>query len=103
MRNLIVFGVVSLALGASSPLLAASAGASSPERIVVLPTERVGSSEPAPQSASAAREEAAAAWAENRRLCREEASRDARQECLEAAREDRDRLMDYARQAAGKR
>ena len=103
MRNLIVFGVVSLALGATSPLLAASAGSGSPARIVILPTERVGSSEPGPQSASAAREEAAAAWVENRRLCRAEASRDARQDCLEAAREDRDRLMDYARQVADRR
>ena len=100
MRTSILFSVVAVSLGVSPPLLAAPAERSAPARIVTLPTERVGSDEPGPQSASAAREEAAAAWAENRRACREEASRSARQECLEAARADRDGLMDYAAQAA---
>jgi hypothetical protein len=96
----VLLSAIALAMGAGSPILASAASDASPATIVTLPTERIGSDVPGPQSPSAAREEAAAAWAENRRACREEADRQARQECLEAAREDRDRLLEYASQSS---
>jgi len=107
MRTPFVFSAIALALSASPPLLAATAAGGAPaqvvilpvEQVVVLPIEQVGSDVPGPQSPSAARQEALAAYAENRRACREEADRGARRDCLDAAREDRDRLLEYAAQA----
>ena len=99
MRTTALFSTIALALSASPPLLAATAAGGAPAQVVVLPIEQVGSDVPGPQSPSAARQEALAAYAENRRACREEADRSARRDCLEAAREDRDRLLEYAAQA----
>jgi hypothetical protein len=68
-----------------------------PPRVVVLPVEQVGSTEPGPQSPEAARHEAAAAMAEARRLCRLEPDRQSRADCLSDARDDRDQLLEAAR------
>lgn len=59
---------------------------------------QVGSTEPGPQSPSAARQEAAAALAVARRECAKEPDRASRQECLAAAREDHRNLIESANQ-----
>ena len=68
-----------------------------PPRVVVLPVEQVGSTEPGPQSPEAARKEAAAAMAEARQRCRLEPDRQSRADCLSDARDDRDQLLQDAR------
>ena len=92
MRTPSIALIVALAAGAAG-FAASAADNAPPARVVTLPTQRIGSDEPGPQSADAARHEAAAAWAENRRACREETDRNARRECLDAARADHDRLL----------
>ena len=100
MRSKAVVSAIAVAMTASAPLWAGAAESAAQGRLVVLPTQRVGSDMPGPQSPAAARKEAAAAWAENRRACREEIDRSARRECLEDARADHDRLLQYATHAA---
>ena len=56
-------------------------------------TITVGSTDPTPESPSAARHEAAAALAQAKRDCRKEQGQDARNDCLAAAREDYRKLM----------
>jgi hypothetical protein len=99
MRTRALFSAIALASSAS-PLVAGAAQPGMPVIIVTLPTEQVGSDVPGPQSPSAARQEAAAAYAENRRACLQEADRSDRRDCLEAARADRDRLLEYAAQSS---
>jgi len=100
MRTQAVVSAIAVAMTAGAPLWAGAAESGAQGRVVVLPTQRVGSDVPGPQSPSAARKEAAAAWAENRRACREEVDRSARRDCLQDARADHDRLLEYAAQAA---
>jgi len=60
----------------------------------------VGSSEPSPESPSAARHEAAAVLAEAKRDCRAEPNREDRQSCMQAARDDYRNVMATARQSS---
>nr|HET7859834.1 hypothetical protein [Caldimonas sp.] len=87
--------VAALALGvAAIPAVGAQAGK------VIEIRQTVGSTEPSPESAAAARHEAAAALAQARHDCREEANRADRQSCLDAARADYRHLMEMARTAS---
>ncbi|MEO7114353.1 MAG: hypothetical protein ABIZ18_00705 [Caldimonas sp.] len=69
-----------------------------PEQVVVRPTEWIGSSEPGPQTAAAARQEAAAVFAAARTDCRQEGTADARSSCLAEARKAHDRALEGAHQ-----
>jgi hypothetical protein len=60
----------------------------------------IGSDEPSPESPAAARKEAAAALAQARKDCRKEPGRDEQKSCLDAAREDHDKLMAEANSQA---
>lgn len=102
MRPQALFSIIAFVLSAGTPF-AGAAESDVPARVVTLPTEQIGSDVPGPQSPAAARQEALAAYAENRRACRDETDRSARRDCLAAAKADRDRLLDYASQAATSR
>jgi hypothetical protein len=87
--------VAALALGAAAAHSPAFAGGSTMHETRIT----VGSSEPSPESPSAARHEAAAVLAEARRDCRAEPNREDRQSCMQQAREDYRSLMATARRS----
>ncbi len=121
-RNSLSIAAGALALGLGGASATAFAGPTAPVGVVVIteappparlvvvsatPVQRiestrivVGSTEPSPETATAARHEAAAAMAEARRNCRSEHSRQGREDCLAAARDDYRSLMSTARNGA---
>jgi hypothetical protein len=90
MKTFAVTAAVALASGI------ACGSALAQQRTVQGPTITIGSTEPSPESPSAARAEAAAVWAEAQQSCRQERDHQARHDCLEAAREDRRQLLHEA-------
>jgi len=83
-----------LAVALASAL--ACGGALAQSHAVPGPTITVGSTTPSPESPAAARAEAAAVWAQAQQTCHRERDHQARHDCLQAAREDRQRLLDEA-------
>jgi hypothetical protein len=76
-----------LVVAASGSAWAQTADTSA-SNMTVMPTETIGSTEPTPETPSAARKEAHAAFAQAERACRRESARDVRRDCLAAAHED---------------
>ncbi len=95
MKISIVAASLAVALGAVHGSALAQSTNTTENRITV------GSTEPTPESPSAARKEASAALAQAKRDCRKEHGHDAQASCLTAAHEDYRNLMAMAKEHNG--